>query len=321
MLRRLLPVLVAAGPLLAACGAERPVLVSKAAVDPGGAAVSAAPPSTVAEAEVVRGLLTATGVSVAVLAELESGYRVRTPCGAEAEVSWGTPLTGADVVLDPGHGGPVETGAVGPNGVAEGQLDLAVARATATELGRRGIDVALTRTADYQVPLQVRAQFADQLGASALVSIHHNAPDANPSDRPGTEVYVQDGVAESRRLGGLVWQHVVDALDDFGLTWTSAVDAGVLVALKDTGQQSYGMIRYPEIPAVLAELAYLSNPAEAELLATPEYRGAVSLALADAIEAWLRTEDPGAGFVEQPRTVTPSGLTGGVEACVDPVLE
>jgi N-acetylmuramoyl-L-alanine amidase len=311
-------VLLAAVMVAAGCApVDRPVLVP----DAGGSGVAPLGPAADPAVPEVRAVLTSTGIPVAVLGQVADGYLVRTPCGAEATVAWGTPLLGADVVLDPGHGGPVETGAVGPNGVVEAQVNLEVARAAATELTRRGVTVVLTRTGDYQVPLSVRAELAGRLAAQALVSIHHNAPDAAPSDRPGTEVYVQDGVDASRRLGGLVWQHVVAALERFDVAWTAAPDAGVLVVRKDTGEESYGMIRYPEVPAVVAELAYLSNPPEAELLATPVYRAAVGQALADAIEGWLHTDAQGSGYVDQVRTFTPSGLTGGTASCVDPILE
>jgi N-acetylmuramoyl-L-alanine amidase len=301
-----------------ACGsAPRPVLLPKP--EPSDATPVA--PGAVVDLPTVRGLVTATGLPVAVLGELEEGYLVRTPCGLEAEVAWGIELFGADIVLDPGHGGAVETGAVGPNGLIERDLNLDVARAVATELTRRGVTVVLTRTSDYQVPLRVRAELADVLGARALVSIHHNSPNARPSAGPGTEVYVQDGVVESSRLGGLVWEHVVRALEPFDVAWTARPDAGVLVVRKDTGEESYGMIRYPETTAVVAELAYVSNGPEAELLATDAYRQAVSAALADAIESWLRTDAAGSGQVEQTRRFTPSGATGGDAGCVDPVLE
>lgn len=304
---------------LSACAPpDRPVLLSDqqaGAVGPVGGSVAEQ------DRAQVRALITPTGVLVGVLAQQPDGFTVRTPCGDEATVAWGTPLHQVDVVLDPGHGGPLEPGAVGPDGLVERDLNLAVARAVATQLSRRGLTVALTRTGDYQVPLVTRAELADRLDPAVLVSIHHNGPSASPSEVPGTEVFIQDGVDDSRRLGGLVHQHVTAALAGFDVAWTAASDAGVLVVRKDGGEQAYGMIRYPKTPTVLAELAYLSNPAEAQLLATSEYRVAVSDALADAIEAWFETTEPGTGFVDQARTFNPSGATGGSGGCVDPPLE
>lgn len=267
-----------------------------------------------------RVLITPTGVVVPIISDLTNSYSVRTPCRNRARVVWGTPISSADIVLDPGHGGDIETGAVGPNGLTEKELNLDLAKRTARLLERRGFTVVLTRTADYRIPLETRAEIANVLEARAIVSIHHNAPTANTSPTPGTEVFIQDGSPESARLGGLIQEEVVDALDRFDLDWSIATDAGAIVVLNDSGENAYGMIRRPEMPAVLAELGYISNAAEAELFATDIYRRTASLALADGIERWLTTDDPGSGFADEPRLFTPSGGTGGSDGCVDPDL-
>lgn len=267
-----------------------------------------------------RVLITPTGVVVPIVSTMTNSYSVLTPCGNRDRVIWGTPISTADVVLDPGHGGSVETGAVGPNGLTEKELNLEVAKRTARILESRGIAVVLTRTADYRIPLATRAEIADVLDAKAIISIHHNAPNANPSSTPGTEVFIQDGVPESARLGGLLHEEIVAALDTFDLNWTIASDAGAIVVLNDSGLNSYGMIRRPEMPAVLAELGYISNPEEAELFATVEYQDTAATALADGIERWLTTQDPGSGFRDSPRLFTPSGGTGGSDGCEDPEL-
>ena len=267
-----------------------------------------------------RVLITPTGVVVPIVSELSNSYSVRTPCGNRDRVIWGTPISTADIVLDPGHGGAVETGAVGPNGLTEKELNLEVAKRTARILESRGISVVLTRTADYRIPLATRAEIANVLEAKAIISIHHNAPNANSSSTPGTEVFTQDGVPESARLGGLLQEEIVAALDEFDVNWTVASDAGAIVVINDSGDNSYGMIRRPEMPAVLAELGYISNAEEAELFATVKYQDTAAAALADGIERWLTTEDPGSGFRDGPRLFTPSGSTGGSDGCVDPEL-
>jgi N-acetylmuramoyl-L-alanine amidase len=268
-----------------------------------------------------RALITPTGVVVPVLQQTSDGYQVMTPCGVETTLAWGTPIFSAEVAIDPGHGGTLETGAVGPNGLAEKDLNLDVARATARELTDRGISVVLTRTADYRVPLSVRATIGNQLGVRAMVSVHHNAPVVGASDHPGTEVFVQSGSDESRRLGGLIWESVFEALDQFDIDWVSAGDAGALLVINGNDEDSYGMIRRPEMPAALAELGYLASRVEAELFATDVYVRAASVALADAIQAFLDTDEPGSGFSEEPRRFTPDGSTGGSRGCTDPLLE
>ena len=267
-------------------------------------------------------LISPTGVVVPVISQNKDNYLVMTPCGNEDLLAWGTPLRSAQVVLDPGHGGEIETGAVGPNGLQEKDLNLAVSKRTARILLDRGISVVLTRTSDYRIPLVVRAMIANNLDADILVSVHHNAPNWLPSKTPGTEVFVQQGSAESQRLGGLIWEEMVEALSQFdGIEWTRADDAGALEVLNGAGDDTYGMVRRPEMPAVLAELGYISNPSEAELFSTDEYVEVASTALADAIERWLATTDSGSGFVAEPRLFTPSGKTGGINGCIDPALE
>jgi len=270
--------------------------------------------------DVARALVTPTGVVVSILEETATGFRVTTPCGNEAVVREGTTLGTTQVVIDPGHGGEVDTGAVGANGLMEKHLNLDVSQALEADLIVRGIDVVLTRTADYASRLGVRADLADRVNADLLISVHHNAPTPGPSSRPGTEVFIQSTSEASRRLGGLVWGRVMAALSAFEIEWTAAPDAGVLTVLSTRGNDAYGMISGPRTTSVLAELAYISNPVEAELFATSEYVEAVSDALADAIENYLTTEATGAGYVAEPRVFNPQPGIGG-SLCVDPALE
>lgn len=271
--------------------------------------------------ETARAAITPTGVIVPVLGVEDGRYLIRTPCGLDGTIGLGIPIETVRIVLDPGHGGDIETGAVGANGLQEKDLNLAVAERTARELNARGISTILTRTADYRIPLAVRAEIGNQLGAEGMISIHHNAPNWEPSEIPGTEVFIQTGSPESRRLGGLIWEETVAGLSQFDVEWTTNDDAGALRVINDRDEDSYGMIRRPEMPAVLAELGYISNPPEAELFATDEYVEVASIALANAVERWLETPDPGAGFVDVPRIFTPSGATGGADGCLDPDLE
>jgi N-acetylmuramoyl-L-alanine amidase len=266
------------------------------------------------------GLVTPNGVVVAVLEQTTSGYLVRTPCGNEEVVSSGTPIAGVSVVVDPGHGGEVDTGAVGANGLTEKNLNLTLAQALEAKLIVRGVSVILTRTGHYASLLGTRTALADHLGADLLLSVHHNAPTPGASSQPGTEIFIQHDSAESRRLGGLVWQHVVQALSQFDVSWSAAPDAGVLSVLSTRGNDAYGINRSPETPSVLAELGYLSNPAEAELFATDEYVEAAAEALADAVGTYLNTDDPGSGFIAEPRVFNPQPGIGS-SLCVDPALE
>ena len=268
-----------------------------------------------------KGLITDTGVPVQILAPLLNSTIVMTPCGRVAEIVGGEPLHGIQVVLDPGHGGPIDTGAVGPNGLVERDLNLDLSFATQAELEARGITVALTRTADYATILATRAAFADALGVDVLVSIHHNAPNAFASDVPGTEIFVQSDSPESRRLGEVLYETVFDELATIdGVAWTTAGDAGVLRVLNTEGGDAYGMIRRPTTPTALIELGYLSNASEAALFATPEYIELAAIALADGIEAYLQSTETGRGWVEEPRVFNPNRAPG-QDVCDDPPLD
>lgn len=276
--------------------------------DDGSAPPATADPTEPAPAPIpadARVAVTSTGVPVAVMDRTPSGHVVRTPCGTPVELGALTALQPVQVVVDPGHGGPVDTGTIGPNGLSESAINLIVARALASELEDRGISAALTRTGDYAVPIQVRAAFVEAAEAEILVSVHHNAPASAQSPVPGTEVYVQSTSPEAGRLGGILYEETMAALDQFEVAWTRRHDAGVLQVLLEDGRDAYGILRLPTVPTVLVELGYLANPAEAAFFATEAYVGAAATALASGVEAYLTTDRSGAGHEQPARRFTP----------------
>ncbi len=278
----------------------------------------------VANGGLPKGVVTPSGVTVAVVGRANNGYRVITPCGNPATVTKGQPLRNVKVVIDPGHGGTSDYGASGPNGLSEKALNLTLSRAVLDELSSRGITAATTRTGDYDTLLSVRAGFADNLGAEALVSLHHNAPTLATGSVPGSEVFVQSesrqaARADSARLGGLLYTEITEALSRFkGVRWSRLSDAGVLRVLVPNGRDAYGMIRRPNIPAVLVEYGYLSNPSEAALFATEEYITVAAKATANAIEAYLNTTRTGAEVQPSPRVFTPASAPS---RCIEVELE
>lgn len=244
---------------------------------------------------------------------------VLTPCGNSETMTEGRPIYEVDVVVDPGHGGPVDTGAVGSNGLAEKEINLKVSLAIHEILGERGISSLLTRTGDYPIPIRTRSTYSDLVGAEALVSIHHNAPRAPSSDIPGVEIFVQAQSPESARLGGLVYERSMDALGRFDVDWQRAPDAGVMTVLNRDGEDAYGMVRLPAAPSALVELGYIANPAEAALHMSPSYVPAAAEAIADAIEAFLESDQVGSSLVEG-RNFNPARGVGR-DQCIEPDLE
>jgi N-acetylmuramoyl-L-alanine amidase len=277
------------------------------------------PVPTVPASGPARALVTPTGVVAPVLGGGPGAWQVRTPCGRTATVAGGMPVPGAVVVLDPGHGG-VEPGAVGPNGLAEKELNLLVTQHTQAALEANGVNVLLTRTADYRITLRSRAEIATTVKPAAFVSIHHNGDPDGPRDGPGTETYYQIGSPASKRLAGLIYEEVVAALSAYEAPWVADTDAGAKYRLNDEGGDYYGILRHSAgVPSVLAELAFV-NAAEADLLARPDVQRAEGEAVARGIVRFLTTDDPGSGYVTPYPRETPAGGGGGAQGCVDPPL-
>ena len=280
--------------------------------------MQSAPSITTTTLPPALGLISPSGVPVAILETRGMLHTVLTPCGREAPLAHGTPIYASTVVIDPGHGGPVDTGSIARSGLPEKEVNLRVARAVEELLLDRGISVVLTRTEDYPTRLFVRSNLADTLQARLMVSIHHNAPNGFRSDEPGVEVFIQKGSEDSARLGGLLWERTTNAFANIDITWSRAGDAGVMTVLNPRGDDAYGVIRMPDTPTALIELGYMSNPTEARLFSTSAYPYLAAHAIVAAIEDYLDTDLPGSGF-SVGRVFTP--LPGISSArCEDPDL-
>lgn len=334
MVRRLLS-LLALVLLVAACSGESEGFeATTTTVDvPATTTTSAPRPSTTTTAPaprlpagrndgVVRALISPTGVVVPVVGGAAGAWRVSTPCGRTATLAAGTPIHGATVVLDPGHGG-VETGASGSNGLVEKDLNLSVALLTKAALEREGATVVLTRTADYRVTLQARSALIQRLKPPLFVSIHHNGGHDGPSDKPGTEMYYQLASPASKRLAGLLYEEVFGVFAGReGVTWHANVDAGAKYRANSRGGDYYGILRGTSgVTGVLSEALFLSSSAsEAALLAQPDVQAAQAEAITRAVRRFMLGTAPGSGFVEPIERETPAGSGGGSTGCEDPAL-
>ena len=268
-----------------------------------------------------RAVITATGVVAAVVtARVDGAFVVVSPCGNQVTVTRATPVYGANVVLDPGHGG-VESGAVGPTGLKESDLNLAVAQAVKTRLEAAGVTVLLTRNGNTYMTLGSRTRIATSVKPDAFVSIHHNAAPNHDADTPGSEVYYQaDDEKGSKRLAGLIEEEVRAALSAQKIRWGWFDDAGVKVRLNDRGSDYYGLLRGAAgVPTALAELSYVSAPAEEALLKTPAFQQVEAGAVTRGVIRYLTTDDLGSGFVG-PSQRKEEATGGGPAGCVEPAL-
>ena len=176
------------------------------------------------------------------------------------------------IVIDPGHGG-YDPGAIGPAGLLEKQVTLAVSLKLADKLRHAGVEAVLTRTSD-SVPwpanvnrdLAARCEIANRAGADFFISIHCNSA-ADPSAR-GTETYAYKPGGRGEQLARAVQEELIKAC---GLA-----NRGIKFA-------NYYVLRRTDMPAVLTELAFISNPEEERLLGSPDYQEKCATAIARGI--------------------------------------
>ena len=188
------------------------------------------------------------------------------PPAAEAEEEV---LSGL-VVLDPGHGGSANGAAYG--GVAEKDLNLAIASQAARLLEEAGLTVLMTRRDDQDVSLYRRSGLANTYGADLFVSVHCNASLTNPEARG---IYT---AAEDRQGEGWVLAEV--------LRQTMMAAAGA----EDMGTEprpNLAVLRTAQAPAALVECGYMSTPAELELLCQPDYQLQLAQGIAEGVLTYL----------------------------------
>jgi N-acetylmuramoyl-L-alanine amidase len=193
-------------------------------------------------------------------------------------------LKGSKIVLDPGHGtdpqGP-DPGAIGPTGVKEKDVNLAIALKLAQLLRAEGAKVYLTREGESTpFSLTERAYYANDLKADVFISIHSNAS-LNPSvggtstyfyAPPGTEL---EGQREERlRLARYIQESLVVAL--------GRRDIGVLEA-------NFAVLRNTKMPSVLVEVAFISNPEEERLLNDPAFQAKAARGILEGLKKYFNT--------------------------------
>lgn len=167
------------------------------------------------------------------------------------------------VVIDPGHGG-FDPGAVGPSGLTEKEVALDISKSIAQKLQDKVDKIVLTRDSDEFISLRERVEMANQLDASVFVSIHANASNREYSE--GTETFISPAnKAVSRRLAEIIHDELIDEIQ-----------------LNDRGikEDNFYVVKHTDMPSILVEVAFLSNPHEEALLSSSVFRrktaGAIS---------------------------------------------
>jgi N-acetylmuramoyl-L-alanine amidase len=219
------------------------------------------------------------------------------------------------VVLDPGHGGE-DPGTLGPRGLREKDITLAVARSARRRLESRGFDVLLTRDRDRTLSLEERTAIAEGASGDLFVSIHVNAA---PRTRVrGIETYYLDANHERHALRVAARESGVEpgeldalqrALAGFKISEVGSRSAllaqSVHREVVGGVREAYGSVddlgvkRGPfhvlflsNVPAVLVEIGFLSNPVEARRLGTPLYRDLVAEQIARGLSRFRRDGAP-----------------------------
>ncbi|URR36427.1 N-acetylmuramoyl-L-alanine amidase [Thermosynechococcus sp. HN-54] len=183
------------------------------------------------------------------------------------------PLAGIKILLDPGHGGPEDLGARGPDGTPEKVVTLALAKRLAPELERLGAAVILTRTEDIDLDLPDRILAIESAQPTLALSLHYNAlPDG--------------GDARNTQGIGTFWYHPQS--HDLALFLEGYLS-------RQLRRQRYGVfwnnlaLTRPTIaPAVLLELGFMIHPEEFEWIVNPQAQAELARTLAQGILEWLQ---------------------------------
>ncbi len=229
------------------------------------------------------------------------------------------------IALDPGHGGE-DPGAIGPAGTREKDVVLQIAfrlreRINASSIAGSPMRAFMTRDADFFVPLGVRVQKARRVQADLFVSIHADAFTTPEARGAGVFALSQSGASssaarwlannenEADKVGGLnVGNHEVQvqrALLDMSTTAqindSLKLGGAVLGEIRSMGaklhrgeveQAGFAVLKAPDIPSVLVETAFISNPEEEAKLRTSAYQETMADALMRGILRYFEKNPP-----------------------------
>nr|WP_155752174.1 N-acetylmuramoyl-L-alanine amidase [Scytonema sp. UIC 10036] len=173
------------------------------------------------------------------------------------------------IVVDPGHGGR-DPGAIGIGGLQEKDVILPISSRIAEILQQKGIQVVLTRNADYFVELQGRVDMAEKVNADVFVSIHANSAGSGRPDVSGLETYYYES----------------------GLSLARIVHNSIIrsVNVKDRGVRKarFYVLRKSSMPSILVETGFLTGREDAAKLGNRLYQNQMAEAIANGIVEYLR---------------------------------
>ncbi len=224
------------------------------------------------------------------------------------------------ISIDAGHGGQ-DPGAVGPTGKREKDINLAIARELARQIDATpGLKAHLTRDSDIYIPLPRRAQLARAAGADMFISIHADA--AENRNAKGSSVYVLSlkGASSQRARWLADKENASDLIGGGRLAQADNTLASVLVDLTQSGHMkasedagnhilgglkrignnhkphieraNFAVLRTADMPSMLVETAFLSNPEEEQRLIDPEFQRTVARAVLDGVHTYFTSQPP-----------------------------
>lgn len=224
------------------------------------------------------------------------------------------------IAIDAGHGG-VDPGAIGPAGTKEKEVVLAIARKLeALVRAEPGMRPVMIRDGDHFVRLRDRVNRARESRADILISIHADA--VHERSARGSSVYVLSSrgasseaarwLAEQENASDLIGGVSLDDKDNMlksvllDLSQTATIEASltagdhVLTHLKGLGrvhrqrveQAGFVVLKAPDIPSMLVETAFISNPDEERKLVSPQHQRQVARAILDGVKAYFRHNAP-----------------------------
>jgi len=219
------------------------------------------------------------------------------------------------IALDAGHGGE-DPGAIGRNGTREKDIVLSIAQRLRRLIDSTpGMKAYMTRDGDYFVPLHVRVQKARRVKADLFISIHADAW-VKPSAR-GSSVYALSQNGASSTMARMMAQRENDAdlIGGVNLATHNAQVAQVLLDLSTAAQindsirvgsrvlqeigkinhlhkrqverAGFAVLRAPDIPSILVETAFISNPTEEKLLRSSRYQDQVARAMLAGVQSYF----------------------------------